>query len=115
MHRGCILVHRQKTLARYLGCRVEISFVARGYADQAASSATELAGLSVPKTQEDARGPFVAYETLISSGQLRQDARQESTVMELERLYQDLIAHRAKSGKGGSGLTLIDASPETSW
>lgn len=81
--------------------------------DGPAGSATELAGLSVPKSQEDAQGPLVMYESLISSGQLRQDARQESTVMELERLYQDLIAQqRAKASTSSSGLTLIDASSE---
>lgn len=83
--------------------------------DQKATSATELAGLAVPSSEEheDAHGPLAAYESLISSGHLRQDARQECTVKELERLYRDLIARQTHVSKSvSSGLTLIDASEE---
>ena len=113
---------KTKKIVQWLGrdvvsqvsCAVEGGFGKRDYGvGGAAGSATELAGLSVPASEEDAQGPLVMYESLISSGQLRQDARQESTVMELERLYQDLIAQqRAKASKSSSGLTLIDASSE---
>jgi predicted ATPase len=82
-----------------------------------ASSATELAGLAVhmygEKEASESRGPKAAYEELIASGKLRQDARQENTVMELERVYDDLLASRAASGTG-SGLTLVEASSSSS-
>lgn len=115
LHAGSCHAFSGATLLIHEGSSCEEIFRRRYSSHEAtASSATELAGLSVPSTrdQDDARGPLVAYESLISSGQLRQDARQECTVKELERLYRDLIAQKAHASKSGSGLTLIDASSE---
>lgn len=83
-------------------------------ADASPSSATELAGLaaagvSTPRERPDdeLQGPRRRYEAMIARGELRQDAKQAVTVNHLERVYQDLLANRRRSG---SGLTLVDAS-----
>lgn len=99
----------------------------RCWASQGASSATELAGLAVhiyaEEERKSERGPMAAYEELITTGQLRQDARQQATVAALQRVYTDLVSQRAagKSGRNASsGLTLVEArrgenKVETGW
>jgi predicted ATPase len=86
-----------------------------------------LAGLAVhiyaEEEKKSERGPMAAYEELITTGQLRQDARQQATVAALQRVYTDLVSQRA-AGKSGrttsSGLTLVEArrgenKAETGW
>ncbi|KAI8109820.1 hypothetical protein M9434_001099 [Picochlorum sp. BPE23] len=117
---GCI-VRRRPTGQGFL-LRQE-----RYWASQGASSATELAGLAVhiyaEEEKKSERGPMAAYEELITTGQLRQDARQQATVAALQRVYTDLVSQRA-AGKSGrttsSGLTLVEArrgenKVETGW
>lgn len=100
----------------------------RCWASQGASSATELAGLAVHMYAEEEkkseRGPMAAYDELITTGQLRQDARQQATVAALQQVYTDLVSQRAagKSGRNASssGLTLVEARKgenkvETGW
>lgn len=90
-----------------------------------ALSATELSGLAA-KLAEDAnkgpnappgsamgRGPLVAYREGREEGLLRADPRQEATIEQLQRLYDELLkvypppVSRSKSSR----LTLIDAGP----
>lgn len=84
-----------------------------------AESATELAGLAAkladgPTPGSSAPiglGPLTAYREGLEEGLLRRDSRQESTILELQRLYEDLLAvYPSRSSRGKSGLTLLDAA-----
>jgi protein AFG1 len=86
-----------------------------------ATSATELAGLAVrlaenPEVYKGAptgRGPLLAYQEGREEGLLRKDDRQEATVVELQRLYDELIKLYPPTIKPrrSSGLTLLEAAP----
>ncbi len=86
----------------------------RASSSDAASLATELAGLAAAGTGEspgESEGPRRKYDAMIARGELRQDSNQARTVDQLERVYQDLVASRLS--RSGSGLTLVDASSST--
>lgn len=85
-----------------------------------AASATELAGLAAALAEERAAkksglprsglGPVHAYTEGIQEGIIRKDPLQAVTVQKLQHLYDELaVAYPAKSPKGGSGITLLDA------
>ena len=88
----------------------------RSEVEKQASSATELAGIAVTlsdvetERKKKERGPMVAYHESLESGKLRRDERQMHTVMELERVYMDLLKQHGSAKKDSSGLTLVEAS-----
>ena len=91
--------------------------------EKSARSGDELSGLAAVLADADSahqapvgQGPLVAYQEGLEEGLLRRDPLQERTVKELQRLYDellDLYPSVRQRPRGGSGLTLTQASHST--
>ena len=66
--------------------------------------------LARPDVAATARGPLALYAARRAAGSVRRDARQEATILELQRVYDDVTGGGASAAR--SGLTLMDAMPD---
>jgi len=66
--------------------------------------------LARPDVAAVARGPLALYAARRAAGSVRRDARQESAILELQRVYDDVTGGGASGAR--SGLTLMDAMPD---
>jgi len=95
---------------------------AYSHRSSSAGSATELAGLVVNMTEENAvagpalpvsgLGPLNAYQEGLAEGILRKDPLQEATIHNLQRLYDEIVKvypPTTKERRSGSGITLLEA------
>lgn len=65
--------------------------------------------LARPDVAATARGPLALYAARRAAGRVRRDARQETAILELQRVYDDVTGG---AGAARSGLTMMDAMPD---